>query len=127
MGETISKALLIVGGISLALLLISFVYSAYTSQADNAQLAISKTNEMNNSLMESEYTQYDAVTVSGSEVVNVIKKHAKDELYICVVIGSNTTYYNRDASLNEVSTSAIDAKKKVMQIILIHLLCLLEK
>lgn len=103
--DSISKFLQIAAGIILALLLISFVFMAFTSQQDTANQALTKTNEMNNTLMESEYTQYDAATVAGSEVINIIKKFQNDDIYIgvCVTatngVGSSFDYYNRDSSL----------------------------
>lgn len=103
--DSISKAIQVVGGIVLTLLLVSLIFSAYSTQQDNANQAITKTNEMNVTLLESDYTQYDGATISGSEVVNVIKRFKDQDIYVgvCVTatsgVGTSFDYYNHDATL----------------------------
>ena len=42
---------------------------------------------------EAKYTQYDATVVTGSEVVNVIKLHSNDKIYVDVNIGGTQRNY----------------------------------
>lgn len=117
MGDTISKAVQILAGIILALLLVSLVFRGYSAQQDNANQALTKTNEMNTTLLESDYTQYDATVISGSEVVNVIKKFKNDDIYIgvCVTatdgVGTSFDYYNKDTSLSDTNVKELSSAK----------------
>lgn len=85
--ENSLKAILIGAGVVITLIVVSIGFLLMRSGQSTAQNAISKLNQMNAEMSESQYTMYEGVENRGSEVVNVLKKF-KDE-YIGIQVKTN--------------------------------------
>lgn len=76
--ENSLKAILIGAGVVITLIVVSIGFLLMRSGQSTAQNAISKLDQMNAEMSESQYTMYEGVENRGSEVVNVLNKF-KDE------------------------------------------------
>lgn len=74
---------------------LSLGFLMYNSNSELGKKAIDKTNTMNAQMAESDITIYDGTTVSGSDVINAIRKFQNDYISIEVITGldrSGTKY-----------------------------------
>lgn len=88
--ENSTKAIIIAASVVITLALVTVGFLILRSGQDTASSAITKLDELNNQLAESEYMIYDNTEVSGSEVVNAIKKFEKDHIGIQVITGKTS-------------------------------------
>lgn len=74
---------------------LTLVIIMFNSNMELGKRSIDKTNAMNSQMAESDVTIYDGTTVSGSDVINAIRKFQDDYISIEVVTGldrSGTKY-----------------------------------
>ena len=78
---------------------------SYSLIKETRQLAINLTttqiNKLNSEFVESDKVIYDGATVSGSEVINVIKKFKNEKLGILVKTNKSKTYYGYSFDEND--------------------------
>lgn len=103
---TISKALIFGASLLFALALITIAVVAFGPATESSKSATSDFSTVTNELKDQKYLIYDNTTISGSQVVNAIRKFkaegVKEDLAIQVTTGVNggVWYYN---SFTEVS------------------------
>lgn len=93
-----------------------WIISSIRSSLDTANQANQKEEVMSQSMMESEFTQYDATEITGSQVINIIKKYEQENVEkICIEVDNkrsvNDFVYTADLS-DKASMKAKDAKNK---------------
>lgn len=93
MEESGNSALRIAGGVIITVLVITLAFSIYMLARSTNSSATKQINKLSSQMAESEYTQYEGIEVTGSEVVNVIKQFQKDDVIIEVVVGGSTADY----------------------------------
>lgn len=71
-------------GVVLLALVAVFAFHSTNSGIENGNRAIAKTEKISAALDESEYTQYDNVLVTGSQVLQVIKSNTEKGVTISV-------------------------------------------
>ena len=68
-------------------------------------------------LSDAEFDAYDGVTVSGSEVVNVVKKFEGDDVAIKVITNKSTAFYGYSLKgNNELDTANVSSSKKMQEV-----------
>lgn len=89
-------------GIVITLAIISIAFIVFNIAKDGTMAGINKISAMNAMIAESDITIYDNQEVSGSEVVNVIRKFNKSYLAIRVITGKDRTgtWYGYNASIS---------------------------
>lgn len=117
--ENSTKAIIIAATVVITLALVTVGFLVLRSGQETAKSAITRLDKMNNQLAESEYLIYDQTEVSGSEVVNALRKFEKEHIGIQVITGktypSGTWYINTvDTSTGEItSTGGQDIMKTI--------------
>jgi hypothetical protein len=86
MSEHSSNALNIVVGIIIGVTIITFVIGAVAIALKIGNNGVSETTNMATTMNEQKYTQYDGMTITGDQVVGVIKTFAND--HICIVVNN---------------------------------------
>lgn len=94
MGESIPAWIIGIGSIVIALLVVTFGFFFYKNQRETGNKALNETDKVNAALMESNYTEYDGITVKGSRVLSAISVFSDDDIYINV----DGVSYNYDGS-----------------------------
>ena len=113
MGGSLSEGLRTVFAIVLACLVIGFVFMVWSSVKESGNTALTDTNSMVTQMDEAKYTQYDASVITGSEVINVIKQHSTDDIYIGVDVGAGMVgYVHCDATLANAGADLAAARDK---------------
>ena len=89
-------------GIVITLAIISIAFIVFNMAKDGTMAGVKKIEAMNTQISESDLTIYDDSEVSGSEVVNVIKKYRDSYLAILVKTGKNSggTWYGYSANVS---------------------------
>jgi len=95
MSETTATALKFAAGIILAIVLVGIAIMVFTPAADSAK---SVTNDFTNNtteLQDQKYLMYDNTVVSGSQVINAIRKFKgqEGEIGVEVTTGKSTNWY----------------------------------
>ena len=72
--ENSLKAVLIGAGVVITLIVVSIGFILMRSGQTTALAAIGKLDQLNVDMTESQYTMYNNMEISGSEVINVIRK-----------------------------------------------------
>ena len=98
MGGSLSEGLRVVFAIVLSCLVIGFVFMVWNSVKESGNTALTDTNSMVTQMDEAKYTQYDGAVVTGSEVVNVIRQHKNDNIYVSVDNGNGEQFYICDGA-----------------------------
>ena len=91
--ENSLKGLILAAGTIITCVVISLGFFISREAKETAANGANQINKLNSEFVESDKIIYDGATVSGSEVVNVIKKMKRDKIGICVVTNKSTTYY----------------------------------
>lgn len=91
--EIVQKILMFAVGIGLCVAFLVFGTDTFNSKMDQANEMNSESDEMIANVRDSKYTRYEDTAVSGSEVLNLIKKYKREDFGILVTIGSTTTNY----------------------------------
>ncbi len=88
-------------GIVITLAIISIAFIVFNMAKDGTMEGAHKIQEMNSDIADSDVTIYDETEISGSEVVNVIRKFGDDFLGIQVMTGKNAagTWYGYTVAL----------------------------
>lgn len=107
--ENSLKAILIGAGVVITLIVVSIGFLLMRSGQSTAKNAIGKLSQIDSEMSDSEYTMYDDMEVSGSVVVNLLKKYKNEYIGIKVETKKNATgtwYINQVSgdTLSSVST-----------------------
>lgn len=99
MEENTSRPLIIAAGIILAMLIIGLAFTIYTVSKDVADEGVNQIANLATTLNESEFTQWEGDTITGSQVVSIIKQFNNEVVCIQVANGNNTTEYIYNSTL----------------------------
>lgn len=83
--ENSLKAVLIGAGVVITLIVVSIGFMLMRSGQNTALATIGKLDQLNVDMTESQYTMYDGLEVSGSEVVNIIRKFENEYIGVKVI------------------------------------------
>ena len=84
MQDTIPGFVVFIGALVLAALIISVGFYVYNNQKEASDAVLAQTNAMTTQLQESQWTQYEGSTVTGSEVFAVIKRMKDLDTFVSV-------------------------------------------
>lgn len=109
MTETTPKALIFGAGLFLALALIALAVNVYAPSTEAAKAAQTDFSSATTELKDQKYLIYDNTTITGSQVVNAIRKFESEgkagNIAVKVTTGNGTTtsYYNtfNDSTISE--------------------------
>lgn len=116
-----NPVLKLIAGISIVLVVIGVIVGIVMFATNKANTLTDEIAKTTDSLLETKYTQYDGNTITGANLLNLIKTTYSegDEIYILVKNNSNKTgvYYCCKADLapltsNEQSTAVKNAQTK---------------
>lgn len=82
MGDTIPGFVVFIGGLVIAALIVSVGFFIYNNQKETSNAVVEQTNRINVQLQEAEWTQYEGMEVTGSEIINVIKRMKDSGTYV---------------------------------------------
>ena len=91
--ENSLKGLILAAGTIITCVVISLGFFISREAKDTASNGANQINKLNSEFVESEKVIYDGATVSGSEVLNVIKKFSNERIGILVKTNKSSTYY----------------------------------
>lgn len=91
--ENSLKGLILAAGTIITCVVISLGFFISREAKDTAANGANQINRLNAEFLESDKTIYDGATVSGSEVINVIKRFADEKLSIYVKTNKSSTFY----------------------------------
>lgn len=91
--ENSLKGLILAAGTIITCVVISLGFFIAREAKDTASNGANQINKLNSEFVESDKVIYDGATVSGSEVLNVIKKFQDEKLGIMVKTNKSETYY----------------------------------
>ncbi|MCX7772805.1 MAG: hypothetical protein N2376_06810 [Clostridia bacterium] len=99
--ENATKAIVIAASVIITIAIVTIGFLIFRAGGDAAKSSVEKFNQLTNQLNDSEYTVYDSKSISGSEVVNAVKKFTKDNVGISVKTsgGSSAIWYNNTATI----------------------------
>ena len=113
MGGSLSEGLRTVFAVVLSCLVIGFAFMQWSTVKESGNAALTDSNSTITQMDEAKYTQYDAAVVTGSEVVNVIKLHSNDKIYVGVSIGgTQRNYIYSDATFTAAGANLALARDK---------------
>lgn len=92
--ENSLKGLILAAGTIITCVVISLGFFIAREAKDTASNGANQINKLNSEFVQSDRVIYDGATVSGSEVLNVIKKFKNDKLGILVKTNKSETFYN---------------------------------
>lgn len=106
--ENSLKGLMLAAGTIITCVVITLGFYISKEARATAANGAKEINKLNAEFAESDKTIYDGVVVSGSEVINLIKKTEDEALGICVKTKSSMTYfgYNFDISTGDLATKS---------------------
>ena len=91
--ENSLKGLILAAGTIITCVVISLGFYISREAKDTATNGANQINKLNSEFVESDKDIYDGTTVSGSEVLNVIKKFSEEKIGILVKTNKCDTYY----------------------------------
>ncbi len=109
--ENSLKGLILAAGTIITCVIVTLGFYIAREAKQTATNSANQINEMNVEFMENDKIIYDGATVSGTEVVNVIKKMQNDKIGICVINGGTTTYYGYNFNTSTGALGAVSAVK----------------
>lgn len=89
--ENSLKALLLAAGVIVTCIVIGLGFFIAREARDTASTSTGQISKLNAEFQESDKVMYDGMSVSGSEVINVINKFKNDTMGIIVTTKSGTT------------------------------------
>lgn len=95
------KGLILAAGTIITCVVISLGFFIAREAKDTASNGANQINKLNSEFVESDKVIYDGATVSGSEVINVIKKFKNEKLGILVKTNKSKTYYGYSFDEND--------------------------
>lgn len=107
--ENSLKGLMLAAGIIITCIIISLGFYIAREASDTASSGTGQINELQAEFADTSKTMYENTEVSGSEVINVIRKFSDEMIGIKVQTKKNTSYYiyqfsDTDGSLKHAST-----------------------
>ncbi|GEL05558.1 hypothetical protein [Rummeliibacillus stabekisii] len=117
--EAPSKALMFGAGILLAIALITLSVLVYSTSTEPAKSATSDFNNLSTELKDQKYLSYDNTTVSGSQVVNAVRRFATEgknnDLGLKIVTGqgNSTWYYNTVSNSGDTLTASTSSVSEI--------------
>lgn len=111
--ENSLKGLMLAAGIIITCIIISLGFYIAREASDTASSGTGQINELQAEFADMSMTMYENTEVSGSEVINVIRKFSNEMIGVRVQTKKNTSYYiyqfsDADGSLK--NASALDYK-----------------
>ena len=111
--ENSLKGLMLAAGIIITCIIISLGFYIAREASDTASSGTGQINELQAEFADTSKTMYENTEVSGSEVINVIRKFSDEMIGVKVQTKKNTSYYiyqfsDTDGSLK--NTSSLDYK-----------------
>lgn len=101
MNENILSFIKWAAGIVITLAIISIAVLVFTKARDATVSSIGKMDDINKTVSESDLMMYEGVTVSGSEVVNCIRKYEDNYMGIQVNTGNGSSvWYGYSCSIS---------------------------
>ena len=91
--ENSLKGLSLAAGIIITCIIISLGFYIAREASDTASLGEGQISKLNSEFSDASLTMYDGTEVSGSEVLNVIRKFEEDNIGILVSTNKSSTYY----------------------------------
>lgn len=106
--ENSLKGLMLAAGTIVTCLIISLGFFIAKEAKDSATTGANQISKLNNEFLENDKVIYDATEVSGSEVINVIRKFRNETMGVIVTTKKQTTsyHYSVDESTGKLSKSA---------------------
>lgn len=92
--ENSLKGLILAAGTIITCLIISLGFFIAREAKDSASTGAGQISKLNAEFLENDKVIYDATEVSGSEVINAIRKFKNEAMGITVVTKKTTTHYN---------------------------------
>lgn len=116
--ENSLKGLMLAAGTIVTCLIISLGFFIAKEAKDSATAGANQISKLNNEFAENDKVIYDATEVSGSEVINCIRKFRNDMLAIIVTTkkGTYSYHYSVDENSGKMSSSAKKEYKTNTQI-----------
>ena len=107
--ENSLKGLMLAAGIIITCIIISLGFYIAREASDTASSGTGQINELQAEFADTSKTMYENTEVSGSEVINVIRKFSDEMIGVKVQTKKNTSYYiyqfsDTDGSLKNVSS-----------------------
>ena len=107
--ENSLKGLMLAAGIIITCIIISLGFYIAREASDTASSGTGQINELQAEFADTSKTMYENTEVSGSEVINVIRKFSDEMIGVKVQTKKNTSYYiyqfnDTDGSLKNAST-----------------------
>ncbi|MBE5940047.1 MAG: hypothetical protein E7266_06585 [Lachnospiraceae bacterium] len=115
--ENSLKGLMLAAGTIITCIIVTLGFYIAGEAKNTATGSANQINKLNVEFMENDKVIYDGATVSGTEVVNVIKKMQSEKIGVYVENGTTNTYYGYNFNLTtgelgsktaNVYTAAID-------------------
>ncbi|MFG3613467.1 hypothetical protein [Rummeliibacillus stabekisii] len=119
MTETPSSAIKFGAAILLTIALITLAVMVYSSSTEPAKSATSDFNNLSTELKDQKYLSYDNTTVSGSQVVNAIRRFSTEgknnDLGVKIVTGQGTStwYYNTVSNSGDTLTTSTNSVAEI--------------
>lgn len=98
--ENSLKGLILAAGTIITCVIVTLGFYIAREAKQTATNSANQINEMNIEFMENDKVIYDGATVSGTEVVNVIKKMQNEKIGVYVNNGKTQTYYGYSFDLS---------------------------
>ncbi len=89
--DNASAALKFAVGLVVTMILVGIIIVAFSFARSHANSAISSTSKDISQIEESRYTMYDGATITGAEVLNLIKKFENENVCVAVNTTLNTS------------------------------------
>ena len=99
--ENSLKGLMLAAGIIITCIIISLGFYIAREARDTASEGTGQINQLQAEFTDASKTMYDGTEVSGSEVLNVIRKFSDETMGILVQTNKNKTYYNYDFDVDK--------------------------
>jgi len=109
--ENSLKGLMLAAGIIITCIIISLGFYIAREARDTASSGTGQINQLQAEFSDTSKTMYDGTEVSGSEVINVIRKFSDDTMGVKVVTSKTSVFYGysfseTDGTLGEASASS---------------------
>ena len=117
MGNVIRDWIIIGVIVLMTIGLISSAQKLNNQSQESVNIGSSKLTKFNSDLQDSDTAMYDGISISGSEVLNVIKNYSEEKVSVKVVTKKSTTYYGYSVDAgNNLTTGATGSLKKAESI-----------
>lgn len=116
--ENSLKGLMLAAGIIITCIIISLGFYIAREARDTASEGTGQINQLQAEFTDASKTMYDGTEVSGSEVLNVIRKFGDETMGVLVKTNKNNTYYNYqfDAEKGELGAAVDNSYKNAQDV-----------